>query len=143
MPLTCPWPTSAIGSWGLSSYAGESPHYADWAIIKVDRSIAYSDWKQAAPMGTPKPRLSKPSVTAWFKADHFPSEPVFVPRNSSASAGLDEDDGVILAQVLDGLQKRTYLVVLDASTMTELALASLDPGLATPYTQHGRWFSQS
>mmetsp|Transcript_14884 Transcript_14884/g.25825 ORF Transcript_14884/g.25825 Transcript_14884/m.25825 type:complete len:96 (+) Transcript_14884:7-294(+) len=55
----------------------------------------------------------------WFEPYQYPGEPTFVP-NPSAGQG-DEDDGVLLVVVYDGLQKKSYLLVLDAKTMTEQA----------------------
>ena len=108
----------------------------------MDRAFAYQSWERVAGEGVQILQSPKPSITSWFKPGHFPSEPVFVPRNEGASSETDEDDGVILAQVLDGINQQTYLLVLDAATMTEVAAANLEPGLTTPYTQHGRWFPQ-
>jgi len=106
--------------YGLSSYAQNSAHYEDWAILKIDREAGSVNTK------------------VWFKKGHYPGEPVFVPKPGAA----DEDDGVLLATVLDGQQKRGYLLVLDAATMSELATASLNLGEHLPYSQHGRWFEE-
>jgi len=103
--------------WGLSAYAQNSTHYEDWAVLKIDREATGVNTK------------------AWYKKGHFPSEPVFVPKPGGA-----EDEGILLVQVLDGEQDRGYLLALDAATMTEVAMASLDAGEQLPYSQHGRWF---
>ncbi|KAF9882480.1 carotenoid cleavage dioxygenase 1 [Colletotrichum karsti] len=52
---------------------------------------------------------------------HTPGEPIFVPR-PGAEAGA-EDDGVVLSVVLDGTAQKSYLLCLDARTMTELGRA--------------------
>jgi torulene dioxygenase len=57
---------------------------------------------------------------------HTPSEPIFVARPSSEADGekeLDEDNGVLLSIVLNGLLRTSYLICLDARTMTELGRA--------------------
>ncbi|KAE9578963.1 Beta,beta-carotene 15,15'-dioxygenase [Colletotrichum fructicola] len=57
---------------------------------------------------------------------HTPGEPIFVPRSSSNGEASAEDDGVILSVVLDGTTQTSYLLCLDATTMTELGRAECD-----------------
>lgn len=106
--------------WGVTAYAQNSTHYADWAVVKVDRD------------------KSGVNTVVWYKKGHYPSEPVFVPKPQGA-----EDEGVLLIQVLDGDQNRGYLLALDAADMTEIATASLGVGEHLPYSQHGRWIDQA
>ncbi|KAI8668418.1 hypothetical protein NCS55_00867500 [Fusarium keratoplasticum] len=53
---------------------------------------------------------------------HTPGEPVFVPRPGAE----DEDDGVVLSVVVDGVTETTYLLCLDGKTMEELGRAEAD-----------------
>jgi carotenoid cleavage dioxygenase-like enzyme len=106
--------------WGVTTYAKNSSHYADWAVLKVDRSASGVNTK------------------VWYKNGHYPMEPIFVPKPNGA-----EDEGVVLVQVLDGEQDRGYLLILDGQTMAEVATASLDVGEHLPYTQHGRWYDEA
>lgn len=106
--------------YAVTSYAQNSTRYEDWAILKIDREASGVNTK------------------IWFKEGHYPGEPVFVPKPGAKN----EDEGVLLAPVLDGQQKRGYLLVLDAADMSVVATASLDPGEHLPYTQHGRWFEE-
>ncbi|KAM3426825.1 hypothetical protein NHJ13734_009247 [Beauveria thailandica] len=57
---------------------------------------------------------------------HTPSEGIFVARPGA----VDEDDGVLLSVVLDGEGKRSYLLCLDARTMTETGRAEADFAIA-------------
>lgn len=69
---------------------------------------------------------------------HTPGEAIFIPRPSSTDDGesqLDEDDGVLLSVVLDGFGKTSYLLCLDAKTMTELGRAECDWAVALGF--HG------
>lgn len=50
-----------------------------------------------------------------------PGEPIFVPRPGA----VDEDDGCLLSLVLDGNNKSSYMLCLDARTMTELGRAEV------------------
>jgi beta-carotene 15,15'-monooxygenase len=70
----------------------------------------------------------------WYEENHYPSEPIFVPRPGA----VDEDDGVVLAVTLDGPRALTYLLVLDGKTMQTLAKA-YSP-VFQPYDVHGQFF---
>jgi carotenoid cleavage dioxygenase-like enzyme len=68
--------------------------------------------------------LTKVDVTTgqdlrWHEEGCFPGEPVFVQDPSSEA----EDGGVLLSVVLDTRLGRSFLLVVDAATMTELARA--------------------
>ncbi len=64
-------------------------------------------------------------------AHHYPSEPVFVP----APGARAEDEGVLLSIVLDSQRQSTYLLVLRAEDLQELARVET-PHLI-PFTFHG------
>lgn len=69
--------------------------------------------------------------TYWHEPDTFPGEPVFV----AAPEGEDEDDGLLLSLVLAGAEQRSFLLVLDARDMKEVARAELP--VAVPHGFHG------
>lgn len=62
---------------------------------------------------------------------HSPGEAIFVAR----PGGSDEDDGVLLSIVVDGTTHTSYLLCLDAKTMTELGRAEADFSIGA--TTHG------
>ncbi|KAK1779537.1 carotenoid oxygenase [Copromyces sp. CBS 386.78] len=62
---------------------------------------------------------------------HTPGEAIFVPR----PGGEEEDDGVLLSVVLDGEKGKSYLLCLDAKTMTETGRAGVDFAIALGF--HG------
>lgn len=74
------------------------------------------------------------AVATWYQAGFYPGEPVFVP--SPAAKG--EDDGVLLSVVLDIAKDRSFLLVLDAGTLAELARAAIPH--AIPFQFHGAFF---
>lgn len=83
-------------SYGTSLQAGDCFYTR---LLKVDAELATSqEWKEG---GT------------------FPGEPIFVPHPEASK----EDQGVLLSVVLAGVQKRSFLLVLDASNMQEMARA--------------------
>jgi len=72
----------------------------------------------------------------WQREGCFPGEPVFVPRPGSSG----EDDGVLLALVLDSTVEKSFLLVLDAATMDEIGRAELPHHV--PFTLGGEFFTQ-
>ncbi|CAN8106549.1 unnamed protein product [Discula destructiva] len=72
------------------------------------------------------------SVLRWNNLHgHTPGEAIFVARPGA----VEEDDGVLLSVVLDGRTEKSYLLCLDASTMTEIGRA--DVGFAVGHGFHG------
>jgi carotenoid cleavage dioxygenase-like enzyme len=85
-------------------------------------------------------RLVKLDVTdgaavIWDEPDAWAGEPVFVPRPDATQ----EDDGVVLSVVLDAAAGRSYLLILDARTFTEVARAEAPHHI--PFGFHGQFFS--
>ena len=70
----------------------------------------------------------------WYAAGLYPGEPVFV----SSPSATAEDDGVLLSIVLDIAKDRSFLLVLDAATLKELARAEAPH--AIPFHFHGNYF---
>jgi carotenoid cleavage dioxygenase-like enzyme len=85
--------------------------------------------------GEPIDRLCRSDVMTgrfieWSSDNCFPGAPVFVP----AAADGPEGEGWLLAIVLDVLAKRSFVLILDAATMTEQARAWLP--CALPFGLH-------
>jgi carotenoid cleavage dioxygenase-like enzyme len=59
--------------------------------------------------------------TMWDEKGCFPGEAIFVPHPE----GEKEDDGVLLSVVLDSFQGNSFLLILDAADLTEIARANL------------------
>lgn len=70
-------------------------------------------------------------TAAWWEEDTYPGEPVFV----EAPDPEGEDDGVVLSVVLDAAREASFLLVLDASSFTEVARARMPH--AVPNGFHG------
>ncbi|KAK8772438.1 hypothetical protein V5799_024319 [Amblyomma americanum] len=90
-----------------------------------------------------RPCISKLDVSTgnwlrWERKGWFPSEHVFVPR----SGAVDEDDGVVLSSLLrEDDDKKLALVVIDARTFQQLAVAEFDCPSSMQADFHG-WFLQ-
>lgn len=74
------------------------------------------------------------TVKIWQKENCYPGEPVFVP----APGAKDEDEGVILSIVLDVKKENSFLLILDASSFGELAIADVPHHI--PFGLHGQYF---
>jgi beta,beta-carotene 9',10'-dioxygenase len=87
-------------------------------------------------------RLAKVDVTTgdtrvWEEPGCHPGEPVFVAAPSAAA----EDDGVVLSVVLDARKSASFLLALDAATLTERARAEVPHHI--PFHFHGNFLSRS
>jgi beta,beta-carotene 9',10'-dioxygenase len=71
----------------------------------------------------------------WQTEGCFPGAPVFV----AMPGGTEEDDGALLSVVLDSGAGQSFLLVLDARTMSELGRAGLPHHV--PFTLGGDFFS--
>ena len=77
------------------------------------------------------------SAATWYENNCYPGEPVFVGRPGRTA----EDDGVILSVVLDAERGNSFLLVLDASTFSEIARAEIPHAVLFGY--HGAFFPET
>jgi beta,beta-carotene 9',10'-dioxygenase len=77
------------------------------------------------------------AVLTWYFAGLYPGEPVFVPSPSAQA----ENDGVLLSIVLDTARDRSFLLVLDAASLAEMARAEAPH--AIPFHFHGNYFPRT
>jgi beta,beta-carotene 9',10'-dioxygenase len=73
------------------------------------------------------------SSTVWEEDGCYPGEPVFV----AAPGAEREDDGALLSVVLDGRTGNSFLLVLDATSLQELARAEVPHQI--PFGFHGQF----
>ncbi len=73
------------------------------------------------------------TAAVWSEPGCYPGEPVFV----GAQEGEEEDAGVLLSIVLDSERGNSFLAVLDASTLEELARAEAPHHI--PFGFHGQY----
>jgi beta,beta-carotene 9',10'-dioxygenase len=77
-----------------------------------------------------------PSVVSWASPTVFPSEPVFVPRPGAT----EEDDGVLLFLGYDTIRTESFMGVLDATDMSELARVYCGSRCCVSF--HGHWIPE-
>lgn len=73
------------------------------------------------------------AALSWTERGCYPGEPVFVARPGAQ----DEDDGVLLSVVLDAGAESSFLLVLDAADLHELARARVPHHI--PFGFHGQF----
>lgn len=73
-------------------------------------------------------------ITQWSESGVMPGEPVFIAHPT----GIDEDDGIIVTIVLDNINQKSFLLMLDAKTFKEIA-RSYTP-CPIPVGLHGQFF---
>jgi beta,beta-carotene 9',10'-dioxygenase len=73
------------------------------------------------------------AALSWAERACYPGEPVFVARPGAQ----DEDDGVLLSVVLDAAAESSFLLVLDAADLHELARARVPHHI--PFGFHGQF----
>ena len=73
------------------------------------------------------------SAQSWAQDGCFPGEPVFIARPGAE----DEDDGVLMSVVLDAGAETSFLLVLDAADLHELARAHVPHHI--PFSFHGQF----
>lgn len=76
---------------------------------------------------------SSGETRSWSETSCYPGEPVFVARPEAK----DEDDGALLSVVLDADAGTSFLLVLDAADLTELARAQAPHHI--PFGFHGQF----
>ena len=77
------------------------------------------------------------AVARWHVEGCYPGEPVFV----AAPSARAEDDGVLLSVVLDISRNASFLLVLDAATLAEIARAETPHTI--PFHFHGNYFAST
>jgi beta,beta-carotene 9',10'-dioxygenase len=77
------------------------------------------------------------TTALWSEGECYPGEAVFV----KAPDASQEDEGVLLSVVLDGRSESSFLLVLDARNLTELARAQVPHHI--PFGFHGQFARES
>ncbi|HEU0023618.1 MAG TPA: carotenoid oxygenase family protein [Thermoleophilaceae bacterium] len=106
---------------------GRPYRYAYGISIRDHRTSGYVDQLV-------KIDVRKGEAQVWREKGCYPGEAVFVPRPNPRR----EDDGVALSVVLDARRRRSFLLVLDARSFTEVARAEVPHHI--PYGFHGELF---
>jgi carotenoid cleavage dioxygenase-like enzyme len=82
-----------------------------------------------------KTNLESGESKEWSEERCFPGEPVIV----ASPDAVAEDEGVVLAVVLDANQQKSFLLVLDAHSFEEVARAQVPQHI--PFGFHGQFYA--
>ena len=69
----------------------------------------------------------------WHERDCYPGEPVFVEKPEAKV----EDDGILLSVVFNAAKQNSFLLVLDAKNLMEVARAEVPQHI--PFGFHGQY----
>jgi carotenoid cleavage dioxygenase-like enzyme len=72
--------------------------------------------------------------SVWMEQGLYPAEPIFI----ASPDATEEDDGVLLSIVLSGATAKSFLLVLDATDLREVARAHVPHHI--PFGFHGNFF---
>lgn len=114
--------------YGLSSVAAKRGHRSEsWGIVARTNRIVKLDMQTGQTIHWQEPHCSA-------------SEPIFVGRTSSAIAE-NEDEGCLLSVVFDYHSSSSYMLFLDARTLSEIARAAIPQHV--PMSLHGHFAAAS
>ena len=74
----------------------------------------------------------------FYIENHYTSEMYFI---ANPADGSDEDDGILVTIVFDGMREQSYLLVLDAQSFTTIDKAYLPHNI--PWSAHGIHFPEA
>ncbi|KAI8993366.1 carotenoid oxygenase [Pilobolus umbonatus] len=70
---------------------------------------------------------NKTIVASWHQDNCYPSEAQFIPQpNQTGTDKVGEDDGVLISVVMDSARSTSFLLILDAQHLNELARVELN-----------------
>ena len=135
-------PVAQLFSKELSQNADlELPRVSDSLVARPYR-YAYGISSSGIPAPAPlfnslvKLNVDTGEVQYYTPPDGACAEPIFV----GDPQGTREDDGVLLSVILDKVRENSFMVVVDARTMTEVARATVPQ--AVPFGFHGQFMSE-
>lgn len=117
----------------LRTEAGELPRIHPDYCLKQHRYVwgVLDRGKSSFLDGLGKTDTVEKKTIIWETEKHTPGEPIFIPRPGAE----DEDEGAVLTVVFNGETGTSYLLCLDAKTMTELG--RVEVGKAVGFGFHG------
>jgi carotenoid cleavage dioxygenase-like enzyme len=133
-------------AYGFTGFAGQDAQdvsrggYKDWAIVKFDQRAAAlaagggGEWEGEGGADTGADTSAGASALVWREEGCYPSEVTFIPD----PLGMAEDDGTLLTIVYDGGRHESFLLGLDARSLSETFRAYT--GARIPISFHGNFF---
>jgi carotenoid cleavage dioxygenase-like enzyme len=110
------------------------PYRYVYGVGPARGTAAGADAVDGFPDRITKADLDGGTTSEWSEPGTYPGEPVFVPT----PGGQREDDGVLLSVVLDPVAGTSFLLVLDAKGLGEIARARVPHHI--PFGFHGSYY---
>lgn len=130
-------PTSGkVISTSLSNHNVELPAINPAYAMREYRYVYAARAEQGIAQQLIKIDLNSARHHIWQSKGCYPTEPVFIAKPKAT----DEDDGIILSLVLDALAQKSFVVILDAKTLKEIARIYAPHHI--PFTVHSKFFTQ-
>lgn len=126
--------TGAITSDVLLDQPNEFPRINDQLDGKPHRYVYVASFHDQKKDGLSKVNTETKEVLTWSEKGCSPGEPIFV----AAPQAKEEDEGVVLAVVLDSIHNDSFLLILDGKSFQEIGRARA-PHLI-PTGLHGQYF---
>lgn len=126
--------SKSVSGTQLSPFAIELPQINQAKLMHEQRYVYAATGKNGIAQEIIKLDLHLKSHHSWHCKDCYVTEPIFVAKPGSH----EEDDGVLLCLVLDANAKKSFLVILNAKNMHEIARTWVDHHI--PFTVHSKFF---
>lgn len=97
--------------------------------------------ENAPPQAIAKINVDTKEMDAWFPAEYeFCGEPMFAPKkpaDGESNANGNEDDGYIISVLLNGKEKKSEVIILDATDIQAGPVARIPLDIAIPHGLYG------
>ena len=125
---------SSVDIFQISKESYEMPNIKE-NLVGRENQYFYAVWYNlpAEGFGLVKYDIKSNKTKQWLHSGLNPGEPVFIPTPTAKK----EDDGVLLSVVYNQSNQESFLVIIDAHSMQELARAKIPQSL--PIGLHGRF----
>jgi len=122
----------------LSTYYGSSnPAVSGQKYQYTYAAVGASGLVNSPPQGIAKINVDTKAIEAWYPEEYeFCGEPMFAPKKSDNQNGI-EDDGYIISVLLNGKEKKSELIILDAANISGGPVTRIPLGVAIPHGLHG------
>jgi len=127
--------TGKVISTSLSSHNVELPAINPAYLMHEYRYVYAACAEQGIAQQLIKIDLNSARHHIWQSKGCYPTEPVFIAKPQAK----DEDDGIILSLVLDAIAQKSFVVILDAKNLKEIARIYAPHHI--PFTVHSKFFS--
>jgi all-trans-8'-apo-beta-carotenal 15,15'-oxygenase len=121
-------------------YGSVNPSVSGQAYQYAYAAVGAMGNENAPPQGIGKINVVSKTLEAWYPEEYeFCGEPMFAPKKSSESStsSPNEDDGYIISVLLNGKEKKSEIIILDATNIEAGPVTRIPLGVTIPHGLHG------